>query len=144
MSLLLAHLFYWRHTRGKEKEREGGKKPPRKDAGYDVNRIGRPKAVTSIPILLGHYRQLLIICKDFTDFLKSFFLRHPQPMWGEGERRRELTGTRRGKEGEGWTSWVSFVGWLVVMSLCILLSLLCMEVFRWHSHFRLCRQCNMS
>ena len=24
----------------------------------DVNRIGRPNAVTSIPILLGHYRQL--------------------------------------------------------------------------------------
>ena len=24
----------------------------------DVNRIGRPKVVTSIPILLGHYRQL--------------------------------------------------------------------------------------
>ena len=23
-----------------------------------VNRIGRPKTVTSIPILLGHYRQL--------------------------------------------------------------------------------------
>ena len=25
----------------------------------DVNRIGRTKAVTSIPIMLGHYRQLL-------------------------------------------------------------------------------------
>ena len=25
----------------------------------DVNRLGRPKAVTSIPILLGHYRLLL-------------------------------------------------------------------------------------
>ena len=41
---------------------EGGKKSPRKEMGYmifpDVNRIGRPKAVTSIPILLGHYRQL--------------------------------------------------------------------------------------
>ena len=39
-----------------------GKKPPRKEIGYrvfpDANRIGRPKAVTSIPILLGHYGQL--------------------------------------------------------------------------------------
>ena len=26
---------------------------------YDINRIGRPTAVTSIPIFLGHYRQLL-------------------------------------------------------------------------------------
>ena len=26
-----------------------------------VNRIGRPKAVSYIPILLGHYRQLLSI-----------------------------------------------------------------------------------
>ena len=47
----------------REIEREGGKKPPRKEMGYrvfpDVNRIGRPKVVTSIPILLGHYRQLL-------------------------------------------------------------------------------------
>ena len=45
---------------GKRKER--GKKPPRKEMRYrvfpDVNRIGRPKAVTYIPILLGHYRQL--------------------------------------------------------------------------------------
>ena len=36
---------------------EGGKKPRRKEMGYrvfpDVNRISRPKAVTSIPILLG-------------------------------------------------------------------------------------------
>ena len=41
---------------------EGGKKTPRKEMGYrvfpDVNRIARPKAVTSIPILLGHFRQL--------------------------------------------------------------------------------------
>ena len=28
---------------------------------YDVNRTGRPKAVTFIPIFLGHYRQLLSI-----------------------------------------------------------------------------------
>ena len=48
-----------------EREREEGKKPHRKDIGYrvfpDINRIGRPKAVTYIPILLGHYRQLLFI-----------------------------------------------------------------------------------
>ncbi len=45
---------------GKRKGRE--KKPPRKEMGYrafpKVKRIGRPKAVTSILILLGHYRQL--------------------------------------------------------------------------------------
>ena len=41
----------------REREREGGKKPFRKEMGYrifpDVYRIGRPKAVTSIPIFLG-------------------------------------------------------------------------------------------
>ena len=41
---------------------EGGKEPLRKEMGYrvfpDINRIGRPKAVTSIPILLGYYRSL--------------------------------------------------------------------------------------
>ena len=53
---------YWR-----ERDWEGGKKPPRKEMGYIVflnvnnNMIGRPKAVTSIPILLGHFRQLQII-----------------------------------------------------------------------------------
>ena len=36
-----------------------GKNPPRKEIGYRVfPDVGRPKAVTSIPILLGHYRQL--------------------------------------------------------------------------------------
>ena len=39
----------------RKRERECGKKPPRKDIGYnvlpDVKRIGRLKAVTSIPIL---------------------------------------------------------------------------------------------
>ena len=50
---------YWR-----ERDWEGGKKPPRKEMGYIVflnvnnNMIGMPKAVTSIPILLGHFRQL--------------------------------------------------------------------------------------
>ena len=48
---------WWR-----EREREGGKISPKKDMEYrvfpDVKRIGKPKAVTSIPILLGHYRQL--------------------------------------------------------------------------------------
>ena len=38
------------------------KKPLGKEMGYrlfsDVNKIGRPKTVTSIPILLGDYRQL--------------------------------------------------------------------------------------
>ena len=37
----------------------------KKEIGYyvfpDVNRIGRPNAVTSIPILLGHYRQLRLL-----------------------------------------------------------------------------------
>ena len=42
MSPLLAYLFYWRHSRGNEK----------------VNRISRPKAVTSISTFLGHYIQL--------------------------------------------------------------------------------------
>ncbi len=41
---------------------------------HDVNRIGRPKAVTSIPILLGHYGKLqgiignLIFIKKNNDF----------------------------------------------------------------------------
>ena len=43
----------------------GGRKPPRKDIGNwvvpFVNRTGRPKAVIPIPILLGHYRQLLVL-----------------------------------------------------------------------------------
>ena len=52
-----------------EGKREGGKKPPRKEMGYkvfpNVNRIGRPKAVTSIPILLGlsylqSYREVIL------------------------------------------------------------------------------------
>ena len=45
---------------GKRKGR--GKETPRKERGYrvfpDVNRISRLKAVTSIPVLLGHYRRL--------------------------------------------------------------------------------------
>ena len=49
------------HSRGKEK---GNGKKPRKEMGYnliiEVNKKGRLKAVTSIPILLGHYRQLRI------------------------------------------------------------------------------------
>ena len=40
-----------------EERKERGKETPRKETGYrafpDVNRIGRPKGVTSIPILLG-------------------------------------------------------------------------------------------
>ena len=43
----------------REREREGGKKPPRKEMGFrifpDVNRKGRLKAVTYIPIFQGHY-----------------------------------------------------------------------------------------
>ncbi len=31
----------------------------------DVNRMGRPKAVTSIPVLLGHYRRQLPIFRYF-------------------------------------------------------------------------------
>ena len=46
----------------REREKEGGKKLPRKGMGCrvfpDVDRTGRSKAVTSLPILLGHYRQL--------------------------------------------------------------------------------------
>ena len=42
----------------REREMEGEKKPPRKEMGYklfpDVNRTGRPKPVTSIPIFLRH------------------------------------------------------------------------------------------
>ena len=48
---------------GKRKGR--GKETPRKEMGYwvfpDVNRVGRPKAVTFIPILLGHHRQLHVL-----------------------------------------------------------------------------------
>ena len=48
-----------------EREREGGKNPPRKKMGYrvfpDVNSIGWPKVATSIPIFLGHYRQLFLV-----------------------------------------------------------------------------------
>ena len=47
----------------REREGEGGKKPPRKEIRYRVfpgiNRIGRRKSVTSIHILLEQYRQLL-------------------------------------------------------------------------------------
>ena len=42
--------------RKREKEGEWGKKIYR--VFSDVNRIGKPKAVISIPILLGHYRHL--------------------------------------------------------------------------------------
>ncbi len=37
----------------------------------DVNRIDRPKAVISIPDLLGHYRQLRIIDMFFSDLFKT-------------------------------------------------------------------------
>ena len=46
----------------RERGREGGKILSREEMEYevfyDVNRIGTSKVVTSIPILLGHYRQL--------------------------------------------------------------------------------------
>ena len=49
---------------------EGGKKPLRKEMGYrvfpDVIRIGRPEALKSIPILLGHYRQLHVSMLSWT------------------------------------------------------------------------------
>ena len=51
----------------KEKGKEG-KKPPRKEMRYrvfsDVNGIGRPKTVISIPFLLGHYNQLLSLLEN--------------------------------------------------------------------------------
>ncbi len=56
------HSFWPTHSinvmvEGKSK-RKAGKNPPRKEMEYrgfpDVNRIGRPKAVTSIPMLLGY------------------------------------------------------------------------------------------
>ena len=40
----------------------------------DVNRIGRPKAVTSIPILLTHYRQLPLII-NFVIFIFEIQIR---------------------------------------------------------------------
>ena len=51
------------------KKKEMGKKP-RKEMGYnliiDVNRKGRLKvSVTSIPILLGHYRQLRVCLNSY-------------------------------------------------------------------------------
>ena len=50
-------IFYDVIVEGKRKE-GGGKKSPRKEMG---NRIARSNAVTSISILLGHYRQLHIV-----------------------------------------------------------------------------------
>ena len=55
MPQLLECLLYWRHSRGKEK---GKGKEMRYRVFPDVNKIGRQKAVTFIPILLGHNRQL--------------------------------------------------------------------------------------
>ena len=56
MSQLLAYLFF-DVLEGNRKGR--GIEPSRKKMASrvfpDVNEIGRPKAVTSIPILLGHY-----------------------------------------------------------------------------------------
>ena len=67
MSQLLPTYLFDVIADGKRKER--GKETPRKEMGYrvfpDVNRIGRPKAVTSIPIFLGHYRQLHIMFYNF-------------------------------------------------------------------------------
>ena len=63
-SPLLAYLFYYVI---REREREGGNKSPRKEMGYKVfpgvSGIGRPKAETSIPILLGPYGQLPFITR---------------------------------------------------------------------------------
>ena len=60
-----------------DREKEGGKKSHRKEMGYrlfpDVNRIGRPKAVPSIPILLGHYRQLQFVI--FSSYTHSLLLK---------------------------------------------------------------------
>ena len=57
-----------------EREREGERNLLRKEMGYrvffDVNRIGRPKAVTYILILLGHYRLLL---KEFINMQNLFY-----------------------------------------------------------------------
>ena len=55
MSPLLAYLFYLRHSRGKEKGQEEKKLLEKRwdiRVFPDVNIIGRPKAVTAIPILL--------------------------------------------------------------------------------------------
>ena len=48
----------------------------------DVNRIGRPKAVTTIPILLGHYRQLQEVSAILI-FIKTmlFSLPHLENIW---------------------------------------------------------------
>ena len=60
MSSRLAYLIYKRHSRG-ERERVGGKKLPRNEIGNrvfcDVN-SGTSNMETSIPILVGNYRQL--------------------------------------------------------------------------------------
>ena len=58
MKQVLTYLVYWRHSRGKEKGKKE-KNLERDGVFTDVNGIGRPKAVISVPILLGHYRQLL-------------------------------------------------------------------------------------
>ena len=39
----------------------------------DVNRIGRPKAVTSIPILLGHCRQLRKLQFSYSSIASLYF-----------------------------------------------------------------------
>ena len=63
-----------RKVRGKEiGKRE--RNPPEKRIGYrvipDVNKIGRPKAVTSFPILLRHYRQLPLLAWGLTGFFQN-------------------------------------------------------------------------
>ena len=71
------YLFYLRISRGKEKGK-GGKKPPKKEIRCrvfsDVNRIGRPKAVSSFPIFLGRYKQLLksSLAPNFFFFSNSY------------------------------------------------------------------------
>ena len=64
MSLRLAYVFYWRHSREKEKGK-GKRNPLEKRWGYrvvyDVNRLGTSKVVTYIPILLGHYGKLRFV-----------------------------------------------------------------------------------
>ena len=64
---------------------EGGKKLPRKEMGYrvfpDVYRISRPNAVTYIPVLLGHYRQLPLIQLPDTKVMKRFIMIESGWMW---------------------------------------------------------------
>ena len=54
----------------------------------DVNRIGRPKTITSIPILLGHYRQLPYLQTRMTTLISSKAPKNHGWEYGQGDLKR--------------------------------------------------------